>query len=97
MAEARLEIYDASGAVVIDRFTSCMRISDHIISTGGTNGSYSDDVLSSGVPFYMLRSASNVDGFQGNPAISFAGNTISWDYISSGVGAKDHQISFGAY
>ena len=95
--EARLEIYDAGGAVLIDRFTSCMRISDAIINTGGVDGSYSDAVLSSGVPFYMLRSANNVDGFQGNPAISFSGNTISWSYASSGSGARDHQISFGAY
>lgn len=92
---AGLEIYDASGNLIVDRFTSLGRVLGSV-NTGGASGSISHDGFGTGVPFYFVYAqVANNQWANEWPDISFSGLDMTWSYQSNIT--VNNTIIYGVY
>lgn len=88
---AGLQVWDASGQLVIDLANRLTRIIG-MVDTGGTSGSISVPGFSQGTPFYaVVPLNAYLDSYQLTARASVTGNTLSW---TSGVSSR---IIYGVY
>ena len=76
------EIYDSSGNLLINLSKRVPRVLG-IISSGTSNGSYSDARLSGGIPFFVTTSqlSSTGGGVDFNyPSITITSSGLSWTF-----------------
>jgi hypothetical protein len=82
---AGLQIWNASGALILDATQRCGRVLSIQQLTGGVSNSYTDSRLSQGTPFvaYQRDKTCHLSyGYGGiqSPVISISGNTVTWTY-----------------
>jgi hypothetical protein len=92
-----LQIWDSSGNLVLDTNT---RLAQWLgqVSSGGNNGSVTDNELLRGTPYYYVR-ASVVGAFAKVPAITISGSTITWTYPApkAGFSSAPVVITYGVF
>lgn len=92
---AGIQIWDASGRLVVD-FTSRLSriISSVYIDGSSASGSVSNAALSQGTPFLAFQQENvwgYIDGDVPRPIFTVSGNTISWAY-TAGFGTHTQRI-----
>lgn len=91
---AGLELYDASGNLIVGLSTRTGFIIDRVdISTGNQSGNVTNAALANGTPFAFITAGL----FQGNtyPNVSFSGTTMTW--TPSGGGGFTGSIFYGVW
>jgi hypothetical protein len=100
---AGLQIFDASGAVVVDLSDRPGRIlgaasATTSSATYGNNGSVTDARLANGTPFYIITPFFGFFGDDfGYPIVTFSGTTMSWNYVDNGNAAFVCTIYYGTF
>lgn len=84
-----LQVFDASGNVVLDLGTSTGRFIGSV-TTGSVGGSVTSAALATGTPFYTILLLSGADLGLKSPDVSFSGDTMTWTY--SGATAINNAI-----
>lgn len=90
-----LQIFDASGNIVLDATYRVMRIinSQPITGSSGSSGSIVDARMAQGGWVAFQPSVTSGDGFLNrgvvSPRFSFSGGTLSWSYAVGNNGADD--------
>lgn len=84
MPEAKLEIYDAAGALVFSLANRGYRVLT-VLDAGGANGSYVVPLLAGQTAAVEVLPA---DTGKDQPIPSVSGTTVSWTYADR-VGVKD--------
>jgi hypothetical protein len=84
---AGLQIWDASGRLVVDFTSRLSRIIDSVYLNGSAaSGSVTNAALSQGTPFLAFQQESvwgYIDGDVSRPNFTVSGNTISWTYTAA--------------
>lgn len=102
---AGLQVFDASGNLIVDTSTYLGRILGSVTIESGNSGSLVDAALLTGTPF-AVPCTQFLDGYDpfewdpgiSNPSISFSGNTMSWSsYNSSLIERPSYIIYYGVY
>lgn len=102
---AGLQVWDASGNLMVDTSTLMGRIFGSVTIQSGDSGSLVDENLLTGVPF-AIPCAQFLDGYDpfewdpgiSNPVITFSGNTMFWSsYNTSLLEKPEYIIYYGAY
>ena len=74
---AGLQVFDASGAIVLDTTMRVARLLGQIITpVGVTSGASSDPDLATGTPFYFAQPLGATS--TAPVGVSFSGNTLNW-------------------
>ncbi|EXS68274.1 hypothetical protein BF95_11790 [Sphingobium sp. Ant17] len=90
-----IEIYDESGNLTVDRFTSLGRILGSV-NTNGSSGFINHEGFATGQPLYFVYAqVSNNQWAYEWPDISFSGQTMSWSYQSNIT--VNNTIVYGVY
>jgi len=91
-----LQIWDASGNLILDTSSHIGRVLGVATLTGGTNGSVTDANFSTGTPFWHLQP--NATYPTKLPDITISGTTLNWNfqagYTWSGMSFK---LIYGVY
>lgn len=92
-----LQLFDVSGNRTLDVTD---RITRYLGSfqTGTDNGSFSDQRLSQGVPFYQIVSEGEI-GAVNFPSIMLSGTTFRWEFFTTGLYAPrtNSTVYYGVY
>ena len=88
-----LQVFDASGNVIVDTSTRLGRILG-VTNTNTSTGSLVNSNFSTGTPFWYAIPLLRNDVHFG-PLITVSGNTLSWDY--QGRTFVNHRIVYGVY
>lgn len=91
-----LQCWDSNGNMtldVTDRLTRLLGTAE----TGVSNGSISDENLSAGTPWFVLRDTSDYEMLtEATCSVTISGNTISWVFSSTGT-KTNKKIVYGVY
>jgi len=84
---AGLQIWNASGALILDATQRCGRVLSIQGLTGGQGGSFTDSRLSQGQPFVAYQRDKTYHlsyGYGGimSPTFSLSGSTVTWAYAA---------------
>ena len=90
-----LQIFDASGNTILDTNMKTGRVINVLTLTGSTNGSETNSALSTGTAFYMAVFLGGYSTFM--PIVSIVGNTISWTWPRTTLGANSYRLIYGVY
>lgn len=87
-----LQIFDASGNVILDTNVKAGRVLGTATVAASTAGSVTNAGLTTGTPFWIYQ-ASTTSYFARAPTISVSGSTLSWAADSDRAGL----IVYGVY
>lgn len=88
-----LQVFDASGNVLVDTSTRLGRILG-VTTITTTTGSVVDSDFANGTPFWYAIPLSIAD-VEFGPDLSFSGTTLSWDF--QGRTVTSHRLVYGVY
>jgi len=77
-----IQVWDASGTLILDTSTVTVRILDVITISGNTSGNVTSTQFSTGIPFYFFQPFQYRRG-NNQPTVTFNGNTMSWSLPAS--------------
>jgi hypothetical protein len=72
-----IQVWDASGNLILDTSTVTVRILDVITISANGSGNITNTQFSTGVPFYFFQPFQYLIGNY-QPTVTFSGNTMSW-------------------
>ncbi|MFP3798715.1 hypothetical protein [Paraburkholderia sp. SIMBA_027] len=98
---AGLQIFDASGNIVLDATYRVMRLGGLATVTGGLNGGVTDDRLAQGGWFTFQPSGTRGDGYLSGgvivPRFTLSGNTLSWTWNAKNSTYDIYQQGYVVY
>lgn len=81
-----LQVFDASGNVMVDLTTSITRVLG-MADIGTSNGSITDTGFSTGIPWWVVLCTSTGSNIF-SPSIGVSGNVLSYTFPLSGLTAR---------
>lgn len=90
-----LQIFNASGQLILDATQACGRVIAVQTLTGGVSSSFTDSRLSQGTPFVAYQRDKTFHlsyGYGGimSPTFSFSGNTVTWTYAAKNASYDEY-------
>jgi hypothetical protein len=90
-----LQVYNASGQLLVDLTDRLSRLLGIATLTNPTDGNLTDAGFATGTPWWVCLPISG--GSVSTPAVSIAGNVLSWDFDASGNYATTYKLIYGVY
>lgn len=87
---AGLQVFDATGGLVLDVTDRLTRVGGRL-RTNGVAGSIRSSLLTSGEPWFLISTVGMPSTGQALPRISVSGDTLSW------TGGYDSYITWGVF
>jgi hypothetical protein len=90
-----LQVFDASGNIILDTSDRVGRILGVVDIIGGVNGSVTNAGFSGHEPFWIASPLASFATYSPEFTFNSVTNTLSWNWTISG--GQNHKLVYGAY